>query len=98
MHVLHLRVRLSEMPIFQHCLAESLNGKENMALNIEKIQQLFAQLERMGSNAISRAFQVPLLLFRLDQNSWHEMTVVEFGTLDVRLYFWKGIISEYVAE
>lgn len=60
-------------------------GKEDMATYIDEFQQLFAQLERMGSKAISEEFKVPLLLFSLGHNSPVESTLAALRTRDMKV-------------
>lgn len=59
------------------------SGKEDMSVYIDKGQQLFTKLEKMGSNAISEQFKVPLLLFKMNRNSPLESTNIAFRTKDI---------------
>lgn len=79
-------------------LGKRHNGKEDMAQYIDEFQQLFTQLDRMGSNGISEKFKVPLLLFSIGHNSVLEHTIAAFRTRDIKALKWTDVISDLIAE
>lgn len=74
------------------------NGKEDMEQYIDKFQQLFAQQESMGSNAISEELKVPLLLFSMGHNFPLESTTAAFCRRDIKHLAWTDDFSNLVAE
>lgn len=74
------------------------NGKENMAKYINEFQQLFAQLGRIGSNAIFEEFKVSLLLSSMRHNSVLESTIAALRTRVIKALAWTDVTPDLIAE
>lgn len=69
-----------------------------MAQYIDEFQRFVAQLERMGSNAISEECKVSLCLFSMERNSLLENTIAALCTNGTKNWTWTDLSPALIVE
>lgn len=89
----------SRISVLTSVYGKRYSGKENMSKYIDEYESLFAQLERMGSDAsIPEAHKAPILLASMGHNSIMENTIAALRLKDIEDLTWEAVTSDLIQE